>query len=42
MIDDMESLDGLSGCVCVGGHRAGSAAEETPETVHEDLGELVD
>ena len=31
-----------AGCVRVGGHRAGSAAEKTPETVHEDLGELVD
>ena len=33
---------GGTGCVCVVGHRAGSTAEETPEAVNDDLGELVD
>ena len=33
---------GCAGCVRVGGHRAGSAAEKTPEAIHDDLGKLVD
>ena len=39
---DRLNIPAGAGRVRAGGHRAGSAAEKTPEAVHDDLGELVD